>query len=93
MDKVISLLNSYLDLNFEVIKTADNCRFSNGDDIRIVNLGPIVLFANFKLTASSGKYLEDNKHAHIVSTMYKPTLSARESHDLLIGFDPHRSRR
>ena len=38
---VISLLNSYLDLNVEVIKSADNSRYANGNDIRLVNLGPI----------------------------------------------------
>ena len=48
-DSVISLLNSYLDLNFEVIKKADDSRYGNGDEIRLVNLGPIALFSNFKL--------------------------------------------
>ena len=32
-DSVISLLNSYLDLNFEVIKKTDNSRYGNGNDI------------------------------------------------------------
>ena len=32
-DSVISLLNSYLDLSFEVIKRADNSRYGNGNDI------------------------------------------------------------
>ena len=40
-DSVVSLLNSFLDLNFEVIKIADNSRFANGNDIRLINLGPI----------------------------------------------------
>ena len=31
-DSVISLLNSYLDLSFEVIKRADNSRYANGND-------------------------------------------------------------
>ena len=30
-DSVISLLNSYLDLNFEVIKRVDNSRYVNGN--------------------------------------------------------------
>ena len=54
-DSVISLLNSYLDLNFEVIKKADNSRYGNGNYIGLVNLGPIALFSNFRLTKSSGK--------------------------------------
>ena len=47
-DSVISLLNSYLDLDFEVIKKGDNSRYGNGNDIRLVNLAPIALFSNFK---------------------------------------------
>ena len=45
-DSAISLLNSYLDLNFEIIKRADNSRYANGNDIRLVNLGPIPLISN-----------------------------------------------
>ena len=45
-DSVISLLNSYLDLNFEVIKKADNSRYANGNDIRLNNLAPIDLFSH-----------------------------------------------
>ena len=70
-DSVISFLISYLDLNFEVIKTADNSRYANGNDIRLVNLGPIALFSNFKLTTSSGKHLEDINLSHTVSLMYE----------------------
>ena len=33
----ISLLNSYLDFNFEVVKKADNSRYGNGNDIRLIN--------------------------------------------------------
>ena len=66
-DSVISLLNSYFDLNFEVIKKVDDSRYGNGNDIRLVNLGPVALFSNFKLSTSSGKHLEDNSHAHLVS--------------------------
>ena len=34
-DSIISLLNSYLDLNFEVIKRADYSTYGNGDDIKV----------------------------------------------------------
>ena len=56
-DSVTSLLNSYLDLIFEVIKRADNSRYANGNDIRLVNQGPIAIFSNFKLSTSSRKHL------------------------------------
>ena len=92
-DSVISLLNSYLDFNFEVIKRADNSRYANGNDIRLVNLGPIALFSNFKLTTSSGKHVEDISHAHIVSLMYKLITFSKDSDDLSIGFLRSRNRR
>ena len=88
-----SFLKSYLDLNFEVIKKADNSRYANGDDIRLVNLGPIALFSNFKLTTSSGKHLEVFTHAHIVSVMYKLIGSVKASGDLSTAFVRDRGRR
>ena len=53
-DSVISLLDSYLEINFEVIKKADTSRYGNSNDIRSANLAPIALFSNVKLTKSSG---------------------------------------
>ena len=86
-DSVISLLKSYLDLNFEIIKKADDSRYANGNDIKLVNLGPIALFSNYKLTTSSGKHLEHISHAQLVSLMYKLITSSRNSDDLSVGFD------
>ena len=51
---VLSLLNSYNDLNIKFIKKADSCRYANGNDEQLVNLGPIDLFSSFKF----GKHLE-----------------------------------
>ena len=92
-DSVFPLLNSYLDLNFEVIKRADNSRYANGNDIRLVIFGSDCFFSNFKLTTSSGKHLEDISHAHIISLMYKLITSSKDSDDLSIGFDHSRNRR
>ena len=93
-DSVISLLNSYLELNFDVLHAAaPNNRYADGNDIRLVNLGPIALFSNYKLTTSSGKHLENIDHAHIVSLMYKLLSSSKGSDDLSIGFDRDRTRR
>ena len=92
-DSVISLLNSYLDLNFDVVHAATNNRYADGNDIRLVNLGPIALFKNYKLSTSSGKHLEDVSHAHIVSLMYKLISTAKDMNDLSIGFDRDRTRR
>ena len=92
-DSVISLLNSYLDLNFDVLHAATNNRNADNNEIRLVNLGPIALFSNQKLTTSSGKHLDDISHAHIVSLMYKLITTAEGCDDLSIGFDRDRTRR
>ena len=91
-DSVISLLNSYLDLYFDVLHAASNNRYADKNDIRLVNLGPIA-FSIYKLTPSSEKHLEDISHADIVSLMYKLTTTARDTDDLSIGFDRDRGRR
>ena len=90
---VFSLLNSYLDLNFDVLHAATNNRYADGNDIRLVNLGPVALFSKYKLTTSSGKHLENIDHAHIVSVMYKLLTSSRRSDDLSTGLDRDRGRR
>ena len=65
----------------------------DGNDIRFVNLGPIALYSNYKLTTSSGKHLEDVNHAHIVSLMYKLLTSAKGSDNMSAGFDRDKGRR
>ena len=87
------MLNSYLELNFDVLHAANKNRYVDGNDIRLVNLGPIALFSNYKLTTSSGKHLENIDHAHIVSLIYKLLTSSKGSDDLSIGFDRDRGRR
>ena len=92
-DSVISLLNCYLELNFDVIHAGTNNRYAEGNNIRLVNLRPIALFSNYKLTTSSGKHLENIDHAHIVPLMYKLLTSSKGSDDLSLGFDRDRNRR
>ena len=43
-DSVNSWLNSYLELYFVVLHAATNNRYVDGNDIRLVNLGPIAFF-------------------------------------------------
>ena len=86
-------MNSYFYLKCEVVKKADDSRYGNGNDIKLVNLGPIELFGNFKITTSSGKHLEDFSHAHLVSLMYKLITSNKNSDDLSIGFDRSSAKR
>ena len=92
-DSVISSLNKYLELNFDVLHAGTNNRYADGNDTRLINLGPIGLFSNYKPTTSSGKYLENIDHAHIVSLMYKLLSSSKGSDDSSLGFDRDRGRR
>ena len=85
-DSVISLLNSYLDLNFDVLHAAIGNRYADVDDLRLFCLGVIAFFSIYKLTTSSGKLLEVISHAHIAFLMYKLKTSNRRSDDLSIGF-------
>ena len=92
-DSVISLMYSYLDLNFEVIKKADDSRYGSGNDIGLINLSPIALFSNYKQTTCTGKHLEDISNSHIVPLMYKLINSSKNNDDPPIGFDRSRNRR
>ena len=92
-NSVISLLNSYLKLNFDVLQDATNNRYTDGDNIRLVKLGPIAFFSNYKLTKFSGKHFEKIDHAHRLSLLYKLLTSSRSSDDLSIGFCRSHDRR
>ena len=58
----------------------------------MVNLGPIALFSNFKVTTISGKHLVDVSPIHIVFLMYKLLTTSRSSDDLSYGFDRDRGK-
>ena len=92
-DSVISFLNSYFDLDSDLLHAASNDRYADGNDIRTVNLDPIALFICYKLTTSSGKQLEDFSQAFTVPLMYKLLTSSKDSEDLSIGFDRDRNKR
>ena len=70
-DSVISLLKSYLNLIFDVLHAPTNNRYTDGNDIKLVNLGPVAFFNKHKLTTSSGRHLENIDHAPIVCFLYK----------------------
>ena len=67
-DAYICLQNSFISLEFEVLKNNDS-RYINGDEISLVNFGPISLFSEAKLTTSSGKHLEK-----VLGTICTPSL-------------------
>ena len=82
--------DSYHELDFNVThRTGAHAQYVDGDHIRLVNLGPIALFNNYKLTSSSGKKIEEIDNALVICSMHKLISSSRDSNDLTIGF--HRS--
>ena len=89
----ISLLNSYLDLDFDVLHAAPGNIYLDNIDARLIKLDPIASISNYKLIAGSGKHLEDVKHTPIISMVYKLKTSARNNDNLSIGFDRDRNRR
>ena len=90
---VIILLNGYIELHFDVLHAAIGNRYADGDNVRLVILGPIALFSNYNLSTGSGKLFEEISHAHIVSLMYKQLASNGGFDDMSIGFDRSCNRR
>ena len=86
-DSALSLRNCYLDLDFSVTHRAGaQARYADGDHIRGVNLGPLAIFNEYRLTNSSGKEIEEIGNAHVFCLMRKKIPSIRDSVDLSIGF-------
>ena len=85
-DAYICLQNSFISLEFEVHEN-NNTRYTNGDEISLVNFEPISLFSEAKLTTSSGKHLEKVDNLHLISLMYKLLTSTSQTSQLLYGFE------
>ena len=51
-DAYICLDDSYLEIELEVVKNADDTRYANGNAIQLVNLGGVALFSEMSLTSS-----------------------------------------
>ena len=70
-DSVIIFVNNYIEIIFDVLQATSGNRYADGNDMRLVNLGPIALYSNYKLTTSLGKFFKEITHPHIFSLMYK----------------------
>ena len=91
-DAYICLQNSYISLEFEVLKN-DDTRYADGDQIGLVNFGPVALFSEVKLTTSSGKHLEKVDNLHPISLMYKLLTSNQQTSQLMYGFEESQATR
>ena len=85
-DAYICLQNSYISLEFEVLKN-DDTRYADGDQISLVNFGPVALFSEAKLTTSSGKHLEKVDNLHPISLMIKLLTSTQQTSQVMYGFE------
>ena len=85
-DAYICLQNSFISLEFEVLKN-DDTNYADGDQIRLVNFGPVALFSEAKLVTSSGKHLEKVDNLHPISLMYKLLTSNQQTSQLIYGFE------
>ena len=91
-DAYVCLQNSYLALEFEVVKN-DDTRYADNDQIALVNFGPIALFNEAKLTTSSGKHLEKVDNLYNISLMYKLLSSTQNTSELVYGFEESQTNR
>ena len=91
-DAYICLQNSYISLEFEVLKN-DDTRYADGDQISLVNFGPVALFSEAKLTTSSGKHLEKVDNLHPISLMHKLLTSNQQTSQLMYGFEESQATR
>ena len=91
-DAYICLQNSYISLEFEVLKN-DDTRNADGNQISLVNFGPVALFSEAKLTTSSGKHLEKVDNLHPISLMYKFLTSNQQTSQLMYGFEESQATR
>ena len=91
-DAYICLQNSYISLEFEVLKN-DDTRYADVDQISLVNFGPVALFSEAKLTTSSGKHLEKVDNLHPISFMYKLLTSNQQTSQLMYGFEESQATR
>ena len=78
--------HSFISVEFEVLKNKDT-RFNDGDEIGLVNFGPVALFSEAKLTTSSGKHLEKVDYLNPICLMYKILTSGQQTSQLMYGFE------
>ena len=91
-DAYICLKSSYISIEFEVLKN-DDTRYTDGDQINLVNFGNVTLFSEAKLVTSSGKHLEKVDNLHPVYLMYKLLTSTQQTSQLMYGFEESQATR
>ena len=72
---------------------APNTDYEDADYERVFAVAPIVLFREYCLTTSCGKYSQSFAYVHGVCLMYNIKTSSKDINDLLIGFYGNNARR
>ena len=86
----MSLKDIYPELDFNVThRGGAHALYVDGNHLKLVNVGPVALFINYRLTSSGRKEIEEIDKAHFMCLLYKLVSSSRKRDDLSIGF--HRS--
>ena len=85
-DAYICLQNSYISVEFEVL-TNNNTRYADGDEINLVNFGPVALFSEAKRVTCSGKHLEKIDNLHPICLMYILLTSQQQTSQLMYWFE------
>ena len=91
-DAYICLHNSSISLEFEVLKN-DNTIYADGDEISLVNFGPVVLISEAKLTTSSSKHLEKVDNLHPICLMHRLLTYNQQTSQLIYGFEESQATR
>ena len=83
-DAYICLQHSFIGVELELLKN-DDTRYNDGDEISLVNFGPVALFSEAKLTTSSGNHLEKVDNLHPIFLMYTILTSSQQISLLMYG--------
>ena len=82
-NSAISFKDNHFELDLNVTHRAGaHARYADSDHIRLLSLGPIVLFYKNKITKSSGKEIEELDNALGTCLMNELISSSRDSDDL-----------
>ena len=85
-DAYICLQNSYISVEFRGLKNYDK-RYTDGDEIILVNFGPVALFSEAKLVTSLGKHMEKVDNLQRNCLVYKILTSQQQTSQLMYGFE------
>ena len=82
-DVFADLRDSYLELEVQIVKNADDSLYADGDAIQPNNLFGISLFGEMSLKSFGSKLLESIENVYLASLMYK-TISDNEEDMMII---------